>query len=489
MKPAPTLTRTNVLHAATRKERSLDQMLASQALSRVTGASAVPGNSLTLLKNGAENYPAWLEAIQSAESSVQFENYIIYNDATGRTFVDLLAERARAGVRIHFLYDWLGCFRKTSRQMLRTLAQAGVQIRCFNPPGFESPLGWLSRNHRKTLMVDGRIGFVSGLCIGDAWMGDPTGKRKPWRDTGVMIEGPVLNDLEAAFRHSWNAAGPALERLEASIPRHTRPTTGDVSIRLIEGQPSEMGVYRLDLLIAAGVQDRLWLTDAYFVGTTAYIQALGEAARDGVDVRLLVPGISDIPITQALSRASYRPLLEAGVRIFEWNGPMLHAKTAVADGHWARVGSTNLNIASWIGNWELDVAIEDSAFAEAMESMYLEDLNQSTEVVLDVKHRPQSVTVTPRSPGARRQKKQSTARMAAGGLGIGNTVGAALTNRRAVGRAEAGVLAGAGAILLTLAILAAFFPRLIAVPITLLALLVGGGLLVRAWKLRHPGGA
>jgi cardiolipin synthase len=124
-----------------------------------------------------------------------------------------------------------------------------------------------------------------------------------------------------------------------------------------------------------------------------------------------------------------------------------------------------------------------------MESMYLEDLNQSTEVVLDVKHRPQSVTVTPRSPGARRQKKQSTARMAAGGLGIGNTVGAALTNRRAVGRAEAGVLAGAGAILLTLAILAAFFPRLIAVPITLLALLVGCGLLVRAWKLRHPGGS
>ena len=247
-----------------------------------------------------------------------------------------------------------------------------------------------------------------------------------------------------------------------------------------------MGVYRLDLLIAAGVQDRLWLTDAYFVGTTAYIQALGEAARDGVDVRLLVPGISDIPITQALSRASYRPLLEAGVRIFEWNGPMLHAKTAVADGHWARVGSTNLNIASWIGNWELDVAIEDSAFAEAMESMYLEDLAQSTEVVLDVKHRPQSVT--PRSPGTHRQKKQSTARMAAGGLGIGNTVGAALTNRRAVGRAEAGVLAGAGVILLTLAALAFFFPRLIAVPITLLALLVGGGLLVRAWQLRRPGG-
>ncbi|UEM19864.1 phospholipase D-like domain-containing protein [Skermanella mucosa] len=476
--------RTNVLHAATRKERSLDQMLASQALSRVTGATAVPGNGLRLLRNGAENYPAWMEAIGSARDWIQFENYIIYDDATGRTFVDLLAERARAGVRIYFLYDWLGCFRKLSRPMLRTLTQAGVQVRIFNPPRLDSPLGWLSRNHRKTLTVDGRIGFVSGLCVGDAWAGDPTGRRKPWRDTGVAIEGPVLGDLESAFRHSWNAAGPALERLEAREPRGIPPSAGDVSIRLIEGQPSEMGVYRLDLLIAAGVQDRLWLTDAYFVGTTAYIQALGEAARDGVDVRLLVPGISDIPITQALSRASYRPLLEAGVRIFEWNGPMLHAKTAVADGHWARVGSTNLNIASWIGNWELDLAIEDGGFAEAMETMYLEDLAQSTEVVLDVKHRPKAIT--PRSPSGHRQKKPSTARVAAGSLGIGNTVGAALTNRRAVGRAEAGVLAGAGAILLVVAVLAAFFPRLVAVPIMLAALLVGGGLLMRAWKLRHP---
>ena len=130
-------------------------------------------------------------------------------------------------------------------------------------------------------------------------------------------------------------------------------------------------------------RERLWITDAYFVGASPYVQALIAAARDGVDVRMLVPGSgSDLPIVQRLTQAGYRPLLEAGIRIFEWNGTMVHAKTAVADGRWARVGSSNLNIQSWLGNWELDVAIEDEAFARQMEEVYLQDLQNATEVVL-----------------------------------------------------------------------------------------------------------
>src|SRR5206468_4611824 len=125
----------------------------------------------------------------------------------------------------------------------------------------------------------------------------------------------------------------------------------------------------------------LWLTDAYYAGTTPYVQALRAAALDGVDVRLLVPQATDLPMVRALSRAGYRPLLEAGIRVFEWNGPMLHAKTAVADGQWARVGSTNLNLASWAGNWELDVAVEDTEFAGQMEEMFEEDLTGATEIV------------------------------------------------------------------------------------------------------------
>ena len=141
-----------------------------------------------------------------------------------------------------------------------------------------------------------------------------------------------------------------------------------MSVRVIAGMPGTAELYRLDQLIAAASRRTLWLTDAYFVGTTAYVQALRAAARDGVDVRLLVPGATDIWVLRGLSRVGYRPLLEGGVRVYEWNGSMLHAKTAVADGRWARVGSTNLNLQSWMGNWELDVAIEDEGFAGQMQA-------------------------------------------------------------------------------------------------------------------------
>jgi cardiolipin synthase A/B len=145
--------------------------------------------------------------------------------------------------------------------------------------------------------------------------------------------------------------------------------------------------FRLDQLIAAIARQRVWLTDAYFAGTTSYVQALRAAARDGVDVRLLVPNATDIPVLRPLSRAGYRPLIEAGVRVFEWNGTMIHAKTAVADDRWARVGSTNLNIASWLGNCELDAVVENAAFARQMEEQYLRDLSNATEVILDVRQK------------------------------------------------------------------------------------------------------
>ncbi len=154
-------------------------------------------------------------------------------------------------------------------------------------------------------------------------------------------------------------------------------------------------MYRTDLLVASTARKNLWLTDAYFIATAAYTQALQAAARDGVDVRLLVPGASDIPAVSPLSRSGYRSLLEAGVRVFEWNGTMLHAKTAVADGIWSRVGSTNLNLASWLSNYELDVAIEDAAFAKVMAWQYEQDLARATEIVLTKRHRVRRAEVRP----------------------------------------------------------------------------------------------
>jgi cardiolipin synthase len=247
--------------------------------------------------------------------------------------------------------------------------------------------------------------------------------------------------------------------------------------------PATASLYRLDQLIAAMAQRTLWLTDAYFVGVTGYVQGLRAAVMDGVDVRLLVPGATDIPIIRAMSRAGYRPLLEAGIRVFEWNGPMLHAKTAVADGHWARVGSTNLNLASWIGNWELDVAVEDDHFGQKMQESYLEDLNRSSEIVLQ---RPRRVHVVggPSRPSPTKERGHGSAgRAAAGAIGIGSMIGAAITNHRTLGPAEARLTAFAGGVLLLLAVVALLWPRLVVVPFAGIGTWIAIALFVRAWRL------
>ncbi|MCL4852931.1 MAG: cardiolipin synthase B, partial [Bryobacteraceae bacterium] len=265
-------------------------------------------------------------------------------------------------------------------------AAGGVEVRCYNPPRFESPLGWLSRDHRKMLVVDGETGFITGLCVGQMWAGDPRKNREPWRDTGVEVRGCAVAEIERAFAQIWALTGEPLPEDEASGLETPTPA-GGMMMRIVASVPATAGMFRLDQLVAALARNRLWLTDAYYAGTTLFVQALRAAAKDGVDVRLLVPGGTDIPLLRPLSRAGYRPLLEGGVRVFEWNGTMLHAKTAVVDGHWARVGSTNLNIASWLSNCELDAVIDDESFGREMEEMYLEDLSNSTEIVLDTKQK------------------------------------------------------------------------------------------------------
>jgi len=356
--------------------------LADQAFSRAAGAPLVPGNKVSVLRDATENYPAWLDAIRSATSRIHFESYIIHSDDVGKQFAEALVAKAREGVRVRLIYDWLGALGAASYRFWKPLRQAGVGVRGFNPPRLDSPLAWLSRDHRKMLSVDSRIAFITGLCVGRRWVGDPRRGIEPWRDTGVAIEGPAVVDVEQAFATMWATLGSPIPENELPHEREAIPAAGDVALRVVASMPNIAGVYRLDQLIAAIARRSIWLTDAYFVGTTPYVEALKAAAMDGVDVRLLVPKASDIPVMRAVSRAGFRGLLEAGVRIFEWDGPMVHAKTAVADGRWARVGSTNLNLASWIGNWELDVIAEDEPFSQEMESMYLQGLAHSVEIVL-----------------------------------------------------------------------------------------------------------
>jgi cardiolipin synthase A/B len=456
--------------------------LAEQAFSRAAGAPLVPGNSIRVLRDARENYPAWLDAIAGAKRFIHFESYIIHDDVVGAKFSDALIAKAGEGVSVRIIYDWMGGFGKTSRRFWNRLRAGGVEVRCFNPPSPASPLGWLSRDHRKMLTVDGRVGFVTGLCVGQAWIGDPARGVPPWRDTGVEVRGPAVGHIERAFAQMWALMGEPIPEHGVADPAAI-PPAGQAALRVVATVPNTAGLFRLDQLVAALARQRLWLTDAYYVGAPTYVQALLAAARDCVDVRLLVPGGTDIPLLRPLSRAAYRPLLEAGVRVFEWNGSMLHAKTAVADGRWARVGSTNLNVASWLGNCELDVVAEDAAFAREMEAMYLEDLSNATEVVLGT-----WPTARGRTSGHRRAAARdggSAGRAAAGLVGIGNMVGAAVTNRRALEPVEAMItLIVAGGLLIVAAVVA-LFPRLVAYPMAAAALWIAGALIYRSYRLRR----
>jgi cardiolipin synthase len=457
-------------------------VIADQAFSRAAGAPLVHGNGVRILKDGAENYPAWLAAIADARESVHFECYIVHDDEIGQRFADALIARAREGIRIRVIYDWLGALGHTGGRFWRRLREAGVEVRCFNPPRLDEPLGWVARDHRKSITIDGRLAFVTGLCIGQMWEGYPEKNLAPWRDTGVEIRGPAVADVARAFAEAWAACGEPLPEEDRNRP--APPKEGDVPLRVVASTSGTSGLYRLDPLVAALARSTLWLTDAYYAGTPSYVQALGAAARDGVDVRLLVPGRgSDIAVMQTISRAGYRPLLQSGIRVFEWNGPMLHAKTAVADARWSRVGSTNLNPASWMGNWELDVVVEDEGFGRAMEAMYIDDLGNATEILVERRRRVRPVDAS-RHP-RRRGSGGSATRAAAGALRIGNAIGSALVAREVTGPAERRLFAQGGSILALVALVAFFWPPLLAWPVGALSLWLSVSLLLRAARQRR----
>jgi cardiolipin synthase len=457
--------------------------LANRAFFRAAESPLRRGNTVRLLKDAGENYPAWLEAIGAATRTIHFECYIIHDDEAGGAFAAALMDKSRAGVQVRVLYDWVGARGAASYSFWRRLRNAGIEVCCYNPPRPHRPFRWISRDHRKVLSVDATRAFVSGLCVGRMWVGDPKRNLEPWRDTGVELVGPVVDDVERAFAHMWAAKGD-IPLPDAAPSSEASPADGGVAVRVISTMPNTARLFRVDQLVAGLARERLWLSDAYFAGTAPYVQALRAAARDGVDVRLLVPGASDIPILQPLSRAGYRPLLDAGVRVFEWNGTMMHAKTAVADGQWSRVGSSNLNPASWLGNCELDVMVEDEPFARQMEQMYLDDLRRATEIVLDRRNKVRIAGAAPPTATAE-NRGGSAGRATAAALRISNAVAAAVTDSRELEPVEARLLLMGGLLLLAIAGLVAVFPRGTGILVAVLAGWLAISLLYRAYTLRR----
>ena len=461
---------------------SLRNTLPEEAFSRIAEAHLIRSNNVLLLKDAAENYPAWLDAIEKAEKYIHFESYIIHEDDQGNLFADALIKKAAEGVRVRLVYDWMGGFGKTSRKFWNRLRGGGVQVRCYNRFDFARPLGWVTRDHRKVLVVDGKVAFVTGLCVGRAWVGDPVKGVEAWRDTGVEIRGPAVADVNRAFADIWDDLGSSIPKNDLSVEEFAEEV-GDVSLRVVASKPGNARTYRLDQMVASMSRDTLWLTDAYFAGSTAYIETLRSAAMDGVDVRLLLPASTDIQVMQAISRSGYRGLLEAGVRIYEWDGPMIHAKTAVVDGYWSRVGSTNLNVASWLTNCELDVLIEDQNFGRQMQEMFLADLENATEIFLNEKHKPR--------PDPQRGKRRtaatssSSARFAPSAIAIGNALSSTISSskKRYLGAMEAKINLTGGAVLVVLGVIAFAFPRMLAVPLGVVAIWLAISLFINAYQL------
>src|SRR5919107_1429979 len=280
----------------------------------------------------------------------------------------------RAGNRLRLLKDGPNTYDDRLRS-------AGVEVRAVNPPTLGTPLGVVRRDHRKLLAVDGTYASTGGVCISEGWLVRSPKTDLVYRDTAVSVRGPAVADLERAFAGSWDEMGRPLPEEERPGVEGI-PLVGDEAVRVAIQEPRKMRVLRMLGLITAGVQRRVWVTDAYFLSLPVLTQALMSTASDGVDVRVLVPATNDLPWIGVLSRSGYRQFLEAGARIFEYGGPMIHAKTVVADGWWSKVGSTNLNVSSLTANWEIDLVGEGTNFASKMEQLFEEDLVDAREVHL-----------------------------------------------------------------------------------------------------------
>ncbi|HCR03923.1 MAG TPA: cardiolipin synthase B [Gemmatimonadetes bacterium] len=452
-----------------------------QAMDRAAGAPAVRGNRLSIQFEGPLTFDAWIEAIDGAERFVHFENYILRDDRVGQVFRDALVAKAKQGVPVRVLYDWVGCWATPARYW-RGFREAGVEVRVFNRPALRDPFGVLQRDHRKLVCVDGRVAFVGGFCVGVEWAGTPTSP--PWRDTGVEIVGPAAAAAARSFERVWALMGaPVPDELRASP--EDRPVAGDTPVWVIEGAPGRALVYRTIQLVAANAQNRLWITDPYFVAPRPVAEALGAAANDGVDVRILVPAHNNWPWVGSLSRGGYRFLIESGVRLFEWQGPMIHAKTSVADGLWGRVGSSNLNNASLLGNFELDVGVLDEGLARQLEGLFLADLASSVEIVLPTHHmslyraferagEPPTLQAPLEPEGTltqrfRRQLRDRRRRGRSPGWKIahlvraGATLGTVMAGQRSLGREDRTLLGTVALLFVGLALFAWFLPVVLGV--------------------------
>jgi len=357
----------------------------------------VDGNELCLLRNGSQAFPEMLTTIARAQQQVLLEMYWFDSDSIGRRFAAALAAAAQRGVEVAIIYDAVGSM-GASQDMFDALLQAGARVIEFNPIAPWKRRFRLSkltrRDHRKLLIVDGQTGFIGGINIADQWLGRDEGGAG-WRDDMVRIAGPAVAGLSDCFARSW-ARLRGQELKQVGFGREAPPA---VSRRSPYGQPvrvlgqqflrAQRQISRAYLHYLRRAERRIFIANSYFVPDGRVLRALAQAARRGVDVRIIVPGQSDVEIVRHASRAVWGRLLRAGVRIFEWDESVLHAKSAVVDGRWSTTGTFNFDYLSLRLNLEVNLSVLDEQFAQALEASFLADFAQCREVSrVDFRFRP-----------------------------------------------------------------------------------------------------
>ena len=353
-----------------------------RTMGSLLGPGFVPGNRVTPLYNGDQVFPAMLTAIRSARRTITFESYIYWSSAIAGEFTAALIERARAGVRVHVLIDWVGS-QKVNHGAVERLREAGVEVVFYRPLRFYQIDRVNHRDHRKLLIVDGRVGFTGGVGVADQWLGDAQDEDH-WRDSHFRAEGPVVAQLQAAFMDDWFETQGVVLDGPGYFPDLDRvgPSLGQVFWSSPRGGNGNLRV--MFLLAIASAAKRILIANAYFVPDETTVEMLAAAARRGVDVEIIVPGpILDAQVVRRASRATWGPMLEAGVRIYEYQPTMYHPKVMVVDDVWVSVGSTNFDDRSFRLNQEANLNVYDRGFAAGEAAAFERDRKASRQVTLE----------------------------------------------------------------------------------------------------------
>lgn len=355
---------------------------------QATGKPLIAGNKVSLLYDGPQTMASMMEAIAAAKDHINLETYIFDQDDIGLKFADLLVARQRDGVQVHVMYDSVGTI-GTPQAFFDNMRAAGIRLVAFNPINplkLAAPWTLNNRDHRKLLVVDGKVAFTGGVNISGVYGNSSLFRSKSsntskvgWRDTHIRIEGPAVAALQWEFLNNWASQ----QAPELSDSNFFPPLTnvGDKLVRVLASGPDgDQDIYAAHVLAIDSAVKSIHITCAYFVPDVQVLQALTRAARRGVDVKIILPGVKESGLVFYAGHSFYDEMLASGIRVYELQIAVLHAKTAVIDRLWSTVGSTNIDTRSFLHNYELNVVVLDNAFAESLESAFEEDLKHSTEV-------------------------------------------------------------------------------------------------------------